>query len=325
MRKVKKFLFLLLAMSVLFAAVYTFTCYSLYGELPTLESVQREWKRDTQNFKESLNITQNQVDHSQAKKKIAAMTPLYENKQSVVSSLREALVKREKTIKLYYHAPAKESNELAKGLYHEAILPTSIGDEGDYIQYHIDQIKMTTSSLTYDEGYYYTLSYQVSFRTSDAQEEAVGRMIKEIITPLQNKSTVDKIRFINNYITARVTYEQTSDDLCYTAYGALIKQKAVCQGYTLLMYRMLKEAGIDNRMITGTGISNGKAVAHSWNIIKIGNLYYDNDVTWNDSFRMNQYYLAGAATFAKTHQSDETFKSAAFQKNYPLSQTAYRE
>ena len=92
MRRVKKFLFLLLAMSVLFAAVYTFTCYSLYGELPTLESVQREWKRDTQNFKESLNITQNQVDHSQAKKKIAAMTPLYENKQSVRKRLNSIIM-----------------------------------------------------------------------------------------------------------------------------------------------------------------------------------------------------------------------------------------
>lgn len=323
MRHFKRFLLKLLAMCILFASVYVITCYGLYGELPTLGSVREEIARNTSNFKESLNITQNQVDDSKAKQKIAAMTPLYKNKTATLSAIKKALVNRESTIEVYYYTKSKQSEELAKTLYHEAIIPTAKGDEGDYIQYHIDEIAMTTSSLHYDNAYYYTLKYKVDFRTSKAQEEAVTKMVKEVVAPIQNKTDVEKIRYINNYIIAHVTYENTSDQLCYSAYGALIKQKAVCQGYTLLMYRMLKEVGIDNRMITGTGISNGKAISHSWNIIRLGNLYYDHDVTWNDSFHLNQYYLKGDTTFAKTHVKAEAFQTSIFTKKYPLSLKDY--
>ena len=38
----------------------------------------------------------------------------------------------------------------------------------------------------------------------------------------------------------------------YTAYAALLDQKAACQGYAVLFYRMALELGVDSRLISGT-------------------------------------------------------------------------
>ena len=39
----------------------------------------------------------------------------------------------------------------------------------------------------------------------------------------------------------------------FTAYGALMKKKAVCQGIACLYHRMLKDAGVDACMISANG------------------------------------------------------------------------
>lgn len=62
----------------------------------------------------------------------------------------------------------------------------------------------------------------------------------------------------------------------HTAYAPAMLGYGVCQGYTMLYSALLNKVGIEN----GTYISN--AMNHQWNSVKIDDLWYHSDITWND-------------------------------------------
>lgn len=64
----------------------------------------------------------------------------------------------------------------------------------------------------------------------------------------------------------------------YTAYGALVEGKAVCQGYTDAMGYLLSAVGIDNTSVFG----KSAGVNHIWNAVKIEGDWYYLDATWDD-------------------------------------------
>ena len=71
------------------------------------------------------------------------------------------------------------------------------------------------------------------------------------------------MKAIHDYVVKHVSYDTSYK--AYTAYEALVNRSAVCQGYALLTYQLLKEAGIENHFVTGTG--DGQP--HAWNIVKL--------------------------------------------------------
>ncbi len=129
-----------------------------------------------------------------------------------------------------------------------------------------------------------------------------------------------KIKQLNDYLVHHMYYSDRGRGDQYTAYGALVNGHGVCQAYTLAYYRLLLEAKIDNRMITGLSVQPTGRENHTWNIVKLGNRYYDVDVTWNDAEgRKNMYFLKGDLQFKKSHHADDIYKTTAFQSKYPLS------
>ena len=137
------------------------------------------------------------------------------------------------------------------------------------------------------------------------------------------KSDYEKVVAIYDYICDNVTYDYTNleddtYDLKYTAYAALINKTSVCQGYANLLYRMLHEAGIDSRIVTGIGNGGG----HAWNIVELNNRYYYADATW-DAVRMPyEYFLKGTTDFVD-HKSDDEFLAETFLEKYPISEKEY--
>ncbi|MFC4803848.1 transglutaminase domain-containing protein [Filifactor villosus] len=79
-----------------------------------------------------------------------------------------------------------------------------------------------------------------------------------------------------DYAIDRYNTDTISDDDA-TAYGALVKKEAVCQGYAHTFYLLATRCGLEAHIV-----SNGD---HAWNIIKLddGN-YYHVDVTWEDPY-----------------------------------------
>ena len=66
----------------------------------------------------------------------------------------------------------------------------------------------------------------------------------------------------------------------YSAYGALIEGKAVCEGYAKAMQLLLNASSIPTTVVLGNAVEDGEA--HMWNLTNINGSYYYLDPTWND-------------------------------------------
>lgn len=79
-----------------------------------------------------------------------------------------------------------------------------------------------------------------------------------------------------DYAIDRYNTDTITDDDA-TAYGALVKREAVCQGYAHAFYLLASRCGLEAYTVSSED--------HAWNIIKLddGN-YYHVDVTWEDPY-----------------------------------------
>ena len=179
-------------------------------------------------------------------------------------------------------------------IWAEAIKHTGMSFEGDAIGEDIDQYSLSTSTINGVT----TLSYTVTYRSSESQEEELRSWITIKVQELTNPgdSDYDKLVAIYQYICANVTYDNSYTR--YSAYDAM-QGSSVCQGYATLLYRMLEEAGIDCRVVTGKATnSSGNTEDHAWNIVKIDGIYYYVDPTWDSNYGANigdyKYFLKAA-------------------------------
>ena len=244
--------------------------------------------------------------------------------KKAAEEFREHLVNRENEIKLYYHSnetvTSESFNSLTKQLFDLAVEHTGKGNEGDYILWHCQgwQVQASWSGDEkngYDMGLIYTVNY-----LSDADQEAqVDQTEAEVLQSLDltDKTDEQKVKAIYDYICSNVSYDYTNlnDDTYsqkYTAYAALIDKTAVCQGYASLFYRMSLDAGVDCRVISGDA-----GGPHAWNIVKLGDKYYNLDSTWDAGREEYSYFLKTMPEFTD-HTRDDVYKTSSFMKEYPM-------
>ena len=113
------------------------------------------------------------------------------------------------------------------------------------------------------------------------------------------------MKAIHDYVVKHVSYDTSYK--AYTAYEALVNRSAVCQGYALLTYQLLKEAGIENHFVTGTG--DGQP--HAWNLVKIENKWYHLDTTFDDPFQMSRAASRIRISIYQMNKSQEIMSGTA--------------
>lgn len=92
-------------------------------------------------------------------------------------------------------------------------------------------------------------------------------------------SDVYKCRYIHDMICQYVHYDMdiyNTDPNLRTAYGALVENEAVCEGYTSAYNYLLGKIGIEAHYIQSIKME------HAWSLIKLGGKYYHVDVTYDD-------------------------------------------
>lgn len=172
--------------------------------------------------------------------------------------------------------------------------------------------------------------YCETFFTTPEQQAELDRRLSEVLNGLNlwNASEYDKAWGIYQYIAANVHYDyahlsDSSYMLKYSAYAALCRGTAVCQGYAILYYKMASRLGLDCRMVIGD-TSQGR---HGWNIVRVGRYYYSIDVTWDSALRDQgmqgyKYFLKGEGNM-DDHYLDSEYKSDSFRRLYPISAVDY--
>ncbi|MDA1588715.1 MULTISPECIES: S-layer homology domain-containing protein [unclassified Bacillus cereus group] len=143
----------------------------------------------------------------------------------------------------------------------------------------------------------YTFTLKITYRETKEQTEYVMKQAKAIVSSIIQVGMDDheKVKAIHDYVVKHVSYDTSYK--AYTAYEALVNRSAVCQGYALLTYQLLKEAGIENHFVVGTG--DGQP--HAWNLVKIENKWYHLDTTFDDPVPDEQ----GRVTYSYFNLSDE--------------------
>lgn len=91
----------------------------------------------------------------------------------------------------------------------------------------------------------------------------------------------------------------------FTAYGALINSKAVCEGYSRSIQLLLNRLGVDCQLITGYT----HQTPHMWNIVKIDGDYYHLDATFDTSLQVKlyDYFNISDKQISKDHVIDPNY------------------
>ena len=258
---------------------------------------------------------------------------------SAAASLRRQMTQRAETVVVNYAVADEDAKKIADGIIQEAMKHTGVSTEGDYLCWQYQKYAYTC------EGYkntatgmcYYTITYTISYYTTASQEMELDGKLAEIESALglAGKSWQDQLETIYDYICSNVFYDYEglddgSDLLKYTAYGAAMDHSAVCQGISLLFYRMALDCGIDARIVSGY---SDTGVNHGWNIVKVCQNYYYLDATFDLGKEADtwQWFLKGSESFLTGHvlaEGDDdplSETSAELVCNYSIPDSDYGE
>lgn len=140
------------------------------------------------------------------------------------------------------------------------------------------QIQRPPFSGTAYRGFFLRISaeYNETLRQSLQAYSAAAKLVRTMPAGL---TQTEKTAWVNDTVAAAAEYtESTTPRSVFSAYGALINGRAVCQGYALSAHLMLTMLGLPARIVEGYAGS----VPHAWNLVRSGSSWRHVDVTWND-------------------------------------------
>lgn len=102
----------------------------------------------------------------------------------------------------------------------------------------------------------------------------------------------------------------------FDAYGALVQQTAVCEGYAKALKILYDAAGLNSLYITGIGVIDSESGSHAWNMVETGGTWHWVDATFDDPVYS---YYDGINT---GHETDEYFemRDSLFQESHIFSE-----
>ncbi|MCR4687760.1 MAG: hypothetical protein K5659_09335 [Lachnospiraceae bacterium] len=266
-----------------------------------------------------------------------------ENKEFIIESIKDIMIRRSKSVIVDFKAGNADEDilpELISDIINGALYESSDPKGGDYLRYHFNGYEYTVNSEKTLFKYNYSLKISPLYYTTIEEETFVDKEVEDILLnsgfdlnnrDLSEKDEYERVLFVHDYICDNVSYDTVhkhmpgSNHIESTAYGALKYHTALCQGYSLLAYRLCKELGVDVRIIIGNATIENTKEKHAWNIVRIGDYYYNMDITMDDVNGVYDYFLKCDDAIKKDHERAEEFTSSDFDSNYTMSPENYNE
>ncbi|NQX49036.1 transglutaminase [Paenibacillus tritici] len=231
--------------------------------------------------------------------------------EGMTQKLAGAMSNRRETITFTYQGKtAKLKSEIEKAINQ------AMGSEL-YLYYIIDSYAFSYRGSTRSVQ----VTVQVEYRETLQQTAYVNKQVKAILQQIitQGMNNHQRIQAIHDWVVLNLEYDTSHRK--YTAYEGLTTGSAVCQGYTLLTYKLLLGAGIPNRIVEGTArAAGGVTQSHAWNLVQLNGLWYHLDTTWDDPDPSPEggistvYYMRTDAQMRLDH---------SWTKSYPAAATSY--
>lgn len=184
---------------------------------------------------------------------------------------------------------------IENGAQGELSIDTNVAGKSPEIEQFIDNALGLTTRLvpfSYDAVIQYyadtnPTTFFVTFRNreyNDLNAEVQNKIAQLASEASAFETTYEKIEFINNYLVDHCEYlsaameEPELHKTAFTAYGALIEGKSVCEGYTNAVQLFCQALDIPCVKVTGT-VDGGN---HIWNAVYLENKWWMLDTTFND-------------------------------------------
>ena len=259
-----------------------------------------------------------------------------ENSDEVTEVIRNTMMHRSYSATIRFRAHTIDEDrlaDLAEDMVYDAFYESDEPCGGDYLRF---QYEGCGFSYTVDRNIFknsYEMKIIPHYYTTLAQEEKTDEAVAEFLESYSSYgdlSEYDRIKAVHDHICENVRYDIVhktnpgSRHIQSTAYGALYLKTALCQGYAVAAYRLFKELGIEARVITGKATVDGVAERHAWNIVRIGDTFYDLDITLDDVNSSDEWFLKGEKTFSVDHMRDAEYDSQEFNESYPVSEEDFQ-
>ena len=234
----------------------------------------------------------------------------------------------------------EENGQKILGDYYQSAIEAYIFDNPDV--FYIDPSKMFLNIETITRGSTKTYNLYIDcgegatyltdqFSTKSQVEEAIRKVenIRNSIISRKTTNTYTNIKMAHDYLVDNIEYDSsTSMQNIYNIYGALVNNKCVCEGYAKALKYLLDGMGIESCIVIGKATNyTGESENHAWNYVKVNDVWYAVDATWDDpvivgggtlsSESKRKYLLKGSNTISKDHFPSGKFTENGKTFNYP--------
>ncbi len=224
---------------------------------------------------------------------------------------------------LYYTYHGEEmSNSIANSessrILNEVYAHTGKGSEGDYIYQHLFSCQRYLVGYEQVDDDTWHITYRIvpsSLSNGDKEKEIDAfeqELFDEILLPCM--SDYEKVGAIYDWLVKNASYASHREWSVYSAWGAIIDGEAVCHGYTLALYKLLNDAGIDCRYEANAW--------HAWNIVNLGDCYYYCDSTW-DNGKRSQFLKCWDSFADYYHEASSPWNTEEWAAQYPMAAANY--
>ena len=213
----------------------------------------------------------------------------YNTKEELYKAVAEKLKTRPRTnVSFHFSEKLIEEFKADGTIYYNEIYGCWMGDEYAAFDFYGDQMDIAPYGGDYwlnswshviemgcsDSGFGFNL-YGIEYDTTPEQEAAFETKLKSLfatggaLAHIKNVSDYEKVVACMDYIHNNVKGFTSLEGVHHSAYYALCEGGGTCQAQATLLYRMLREVGIANRILLGQD-----AGAHTYNLVWLDGKYY---------------------------------------------------
>lgn len=300
-----------------------FTVNPVYEGIYTEEDFPRTEKSDSASGEDQDH---SDLDFWHDQERLYAAT--YLTVEEAGKQLKEHLLNRTERFTLYFKGNTSDFDGRLNQMIENAMAHTGKPKEGDYLRWHIVGWGGTYGRELVNNEWRFVYNAEIVYFASAAQEKELDTTVTKLLNSLNlsGKSEYEKIKAVYDYVCQNITYDYANLEdetylLKHSAYAALVNKTAVCQGYATLIYRLLLASGVDVRVIPGL---DEAGYGHAWNIVKIGEVYYNLDATWDAGYDEYLWFLRCPLNFPYHYRTLE-HATTQFHQQYPMAAEDYTE
>ncbi len=188
-------------------------------------------------------------------------------------------------------------------------------NDGEYLYANLEEVYCYYAD---DKLIFYDVSYFETKQETEKVNKKIAKVAKQI--KKKSKKRITQIRLAYEYVIKQVKYDYRKR-ANYSAYAGLFKNRTVCNGYAMILYKLLNKMDIPCKFISGTVKDHGKRYLHAWNIVKVKGKWYNLDACSDDADngkKYKKYFMKNDKTFSKDHKKDAFLRTKEFKKKYPM-------